>query len=162
MVAELVAQHDCSVIWCHLNAEGDMLKRLIPGSEQVSGADSDERKEELLSAFASGQLKRLITKPQIAGFGLNWQHCAHQTFFPSHSFEQYYQGVRRCWRFGQTRKVYVDVVTSEGESGVLANMNRKAAQAETMFARMVELMNNELHLDRSTTFTKKQEIPSWL
>ena len=162
MVAELVAAHDCSVMWCHLNSESDLLERIVSGSKQVSGSDSDERKEELLTAFACGQLKRLITKPQIAGFGLNWQHCAHQTFFPSHSFEQYYQGVRRSWRFGQDRKVVIDIVASEGEAGVLANQNRKAAQAEQMFANMVELMNNELHIDRSTNFTQQQETPTWL
>lgn len=161
-VAELVAQHDCSVVWCHLNSEGDMLKRLIPESEQVSGADNDEYKEELLSAFSAGQIKRLITKPQIAGYGLNWQHCAHQTTFPSHSFEQYYQGVRRSWRFGQSRPVTIDIVSSEGEAGVLDNLNRKAAQAARMFDRMVELMNNELRIERSAQFTKEQEAPSWL
>lgn len=161
-VAELVSHHDMSVSWCHLNPEGDLLKRLIPDSEQVSGSDSDEKKEEVLSAFASGQLKRLITKPQIAGFGLNWQQCAHETFFPSHSFEQFYQGVRRCWRFGQKRDVTVDIVSSEGEAGVLENMNRKSAQAERMFERMVELMNNELHFDNTTQFTRTEEVPSWL
>lgn len=161
-VAELVSGHDCSVSWCHLNSEGDLLKRLIPDSEQLSGSDSDEKKEEILLAFASSQIKRLVTKPQIAGFGLNWQHCAHETFFPSHSFEQYYQGVRRCWRFGQKRAVTVDIVTSEGEAGVLQNLNRKALQAEEMFIKMVDLINNELHIDRSTTFTKTQEIPTWL
>lgn len=161
-VADLVSAHDCSVVWCHLNAEGDLLKKLIPDSEQVSGSDTDERKEELLSAFSAGQIKRLITKPQIAGYGLNWQHCAHQTTFVSHSFEQYYQGVRRSWRFGQKRKVTIDIVSSEGEAGVLENLNRKAAQAEKMFDRMVELMNNELRIERSTAFTKQQEAPSWL
>jgi hypothetical protein len=161
-VADLVSAHDCSVVWCHLNAEGDLLKKLIPDSEQVSGSDTDERKEELLSAFSAGQIKRLITKPQIAGYGLNWQHCAHQTTFVSHSFEQYYQGVRRSWRFGQKRKVTIDIVSSEGEAGVLENLNRKAAQAAKMFDRMVELMNNELRIERSTAFTKQQETPSWL
>lgn len=161
-VADLVSAHDCSVVWCHLNAEGDLLKKLIPDSEQVSGSDTDERKEELLSAFSAGQIKRLITKPQIAGYGLNWQHCAHQTTFVSHSFEQYYQGVRRSWRFGQKRKVTIDIISSEGEAGVLENLNRKAAQAAKMFDRMVELMNNELRIERSTAFTKQQEAPSWL
>lgn len=161
-VAELVCEHDSSVMWCHLNPEGDLLKKLVKGAEQISGADDDEKKEELLTAFSSGQLSRLITKPQIAGYGLNWQRCAHQTTFPSHSFEQFYQGVRRCWRFGQKRDVVIDMVSSEGEAGVLANLNRKAAQAEKMFANMVELMNNELKIDRSTAFKKEQEVPEWL
>jgi hypothetical protein len=160
--AELACEHDSSVMWCDLNDEGKMLSSLVRGAEEVCGADSDERKEEILSAFASGQVKYLVTKPRIAGFGLNWQHCAHETFFPSHSFEQFYQGVRRCWRFGQRRDVTVDIITTEGSAGVLANMNRKAAQAEEMFANMVELMNNELRIERSVVFTKKQEIPAWL
>jgi hypothetical protein len=160
--AELACEHDSSVMWCDLNDEGKALKSMVRGAEEVAGSDPDERKEEILSAFASGQLKYLVTKPKIAGFGLNWQHCAHQTFFPSHSFEQFYQGVRRCWRKGQKRDVTVDIITTEGSSGVLANMNRKAVQAEAMFANMVELMNNELNIDRSTVFSKRQEIPTWL
>jgi len=151
-----------AVAWCHLNDEGKMLEKMIPGSVEVDGNDSDEFKEEAFEAFARGSIRVLISKPVIAGFGLNWQHCAHQTFFPSHSFEQWYQAVRRCWRFGQKSSVTVDVIASEGEAGVLANMNRKAEQAEVMFARMVELLNNELSIQKTNQHTKKQEIPSWL
>jgi hypothetical protein len=161
-VAALVAKDRSAVVWCHLNDEGDLLAKLIPGAVQVSGADSDEAKEEAFAAFASLQIRVLVTKPTIAGFGLNWQHCAHQTFFPSHSFEQYYQAVRRSWRFGQKRKVTVDLVTSEGEFGVMANLQRKAAAAEVMFARLVELMGNELKVRRSTPFKVKEVLPSWL
>ena len=82
-------------------------------------------------------MRVLVTKPSIAGWGLNFQHCAHVTFFPSHSFEQYYQGVRRCWRFGQTNPVTVDVVTTEGERRVLDNLQRKAAAADRMFNKLV-------------------------
>lgn len=151
-----------AVAWCHLNEEGHMLEKLIPGAVEVEGNDADEFKEEKFEAFANGQIRVLVSKPVIAGFGLNWQHCAHQTFFPSHSFEQLYQGIRRCWRFGQMRPVRVDMICSEGEAGVLANLNRKAAQAEAMFARLVELINNELRIEKTNTHTKKQEIPTWL
>ena len=151
-----------AVAWCHLNDEGKMLEKMIPGSVEVDGNDSDEFKEEAFEAFARGSIRVLISKPVIAGFGLNWQHCAHQTFFPSHSFEQWYQAVRRCWRFGQKSSVTVDVIASEGEAGVLANMNRKAEQAETMFARMVELLNNELIIQKNNQHNKQQENPSWL
>lgn len=151
-----------AVAWCHLNDEGHMLEKLIPGAVEIEGADTDERKEEVFEAFAAGQIRVLVSKPVIAGFGLNWQHCAHETFFPSHSFEQWYQAVRRCWRFGQKNPVRVDVISSEGEAGVLANLTRKAKAAEEMFARLVELMNNELKLDKSQTQTKKEEIPTWL
>lgn len=162
-VAELVGRTgQPAVCWCHLNDEGDELTRLIPGAVQVSGADDDDRKEEKLTAFAAGQIRVLVTKPKIAGFGLNWQHCAHQTYFPSHSFEQWYQGVRRCWRFGQTRPVVVDVVTTEGGAGVLANLRRKADQADDMFAELVRLMNDSVRIGRATYGTNKQEIPTWL
>lgn len=162
-VAELVGgSGQPAVCWCHLNDEGDELTRLISGAAQVSGADGDEAKEEKLSAFAAGEIRVLVTKPKIAGFGLNWQHCAHQTYFPSHSFEQWYQGLRRCWRFGQTRPVVVDVVTTDGAAGVLANLRRKGEQADAMFAELVRLMNDPLRVGRSAYGTNKQELPAWL
>lgn len=151
-----------AVAWCHLNEEGHLLEKLIPGSIEVDGNDSDEFKEEAFEAFASGQVRVLVSKPVIAGYGLNWQHCAHQTFFPSHSFEQWYQAIRRCWRYGQKKTVRVDVISSEGEAGVLANLNRKAVQSEAMFARLVELINNELRIEKTNQHTKKEVIPSWL
>ena len=151
-----------AVAWCHLNEEGHMLEKMIPGAVEVEGNDSDEFKEETFEAFAAGQIRVLVSKPVIAGFGLNWQHCAHQTFFPSHSFEQWYQAIRRCWRFGQKQPVRVDVISSEGEAGVLANLNRKAAQAEQMFERLVALIANELRIEKTNQHTKKQEIPTWL
>lgn len=161
-VAELVTHGRPALVWCHLNEEGDRLERYIHGAVQVSGSDSDEEKEEKFLAFASGQARVLVTKPRVGGLGLNFQHCAHVTFFPSHSFEQYYQSIRRCWRFGQTQEVVVDVVTTEGQTNVLANLQRKAAQADEMFARLVEHMNASLSLARSTTFTEKEEVPKWL
>jgi len=161
--AELVSDTKRSAVtWCHLNDEGDLLASLIPGAVQVSGSDPDEVKEERLLAFVDGQARVLVTKPSIAGFGLNWQHCAHQTFFPSHSFEQFYQAVRRSWRFGQRRPVTIDVVTSEGEAGVLANLRRKSEAADLMFARLVEVMNAELKIQTVNAFTKKESFPSWL
>jgi len=160
--AELVAHKDPALIWCHLNDEGDLLERLIPDAQQVSGKDSDEAKEEKFLAFASGQLRALVTKPKIGAWGLNFQHCAHVTFFPSHSFEQYYQGVRRCWRFGQSRSVKVDIVTTEGEQAVLKNLQRKATQADKMFSSLVAQMNQALSVDRGVKFTQREEIPSWL
>lgn len=151
-----------AVAWCHLNEEGHILEKMIPGAVEVEGNDSDEFKEETFEAFAAGQIRVLVSKPVIAGFGLNWQHCAHQTFFPSHSFEQCYQAIRRCWRFGQKNAVRVDVISSEGEAGVLANLNRKAVQADQMFGKMVELINQELRIEKTNLHTQQQEIPSWL
>ena len=151
-----------ALVWCHLNDEGDQLEDMIPDSIQVSGADSDDKKEGKLLDFAEGRARVLITKPKIGAWGLNYQHCNHITFFPSHSFEQYYQGVRRCWRFGQERPVTVDIVTTEGERGVLRNLQRKAEQADKMFSNLVAEMNAAQAIDRASVFTKTQELPQWL
>jgi hypothetical protein len=151
-----------ALVWCHLNNESDLLEDLIPDALQVTGSMSDEDKESRLMAFASGDIRVLVTKPSIGAWGLNYQHCNHVTFFPSHSFEQYYQGVRRCWRFGQQRPVTVDIVTTEGERGVLENLQRKAAQADSMFANLVAEMNAAMVIDRASKFTGKLEVPSWL
>lgn len=151
-----------AVAWCHLNAESDRLAASIPGAVQVCGADADEAKEEKFLAFAAGQIRVLVTKPTIGGFGLNWQHCAHQTFFPSHSFEQFYQCVRRSWRFGQRNPVTVDVVATEGEAGVLANLKRKSDQADRMFGQLVSLMNRHTRIARTAYGETQEEIPSWL
>lgn len=163
MAAGLIGSHKgSSVAWCHLNSEGDLLERLMPGSVQVSGSDSDEAKEEAFRAFESGQVKTIITKPTIAGFGLNWQHCHHQTFFPSHSFEQWYQAIRRCWRFGQTNAVTVDVIASEGELDVLKNLQRKSRAADEMFSVLVQMMKNELRIEGIDNHKTKEQLPSWL
>jgi hypothetical protein len=162
-VAELVNHTgQPALVWCHLNDEGDMLEKLIPDAVQVSGSDSDDRKEQHLEAFAEGRARVLITKPKIGAWGLNFQHCAHVTFFPSHSFEQYYQAVRRCWRFGQARPVKVDIVTTEGERGVMRNLQRKAEQADEMFSRLVAEMNHALAIERANHMTQRIEVPAWL
>lgn len=161
-VAELVDHDQPALVWCHMNDEGDLLERLIPDAIQVSGADRDEVKEERLLAFQAGEARVLITKPKIGAWGLNFQHCAHVTFFPSHSFEQFYQGVRRCWRFGQRREVVVDVVTTDGEVGVVENQQRKAARADRMFDRLVALMNEQLRVERDDRFIQPERVPAWL
>ena len=162
-VAELVTPTGKpALVWCHMNNEGDLLEKLIPDAQQVSGGDSDEAKEEKFLAFSRGELRVLVTKPKIGAWGLNFQHCAHVTFFPSHSFEQYYQGVRRCWRFGQKNPVRVDVVTTEGEKSVLQNLQRKAQAADVMFSRLVEEMNRAISVDRGVKFTKQEQVPAWL
>lgn len=163
MAANLARAHKRqSIAWCHLNPEGDLLEKLMPDCIQISGSDSDDEKEEKLMAFIDGKVQNMVSKPSILGFGINLQCCDHQTWFPSHSFEQYYQGVRRSWRFGQFNSVKIDIVTSEGEASVLKNLNRKMSNAEVMFSRLIELMNNELKYTKSETFTIKTEKPSWL
>lgn len=162
MVAKLADHKDQSLIWCHLNPEGDLLAKLVQGAVQVSGSDSDEFKEETLHAFADGEIRALVTKPKIGAWGLNLQNCAHVTFFPSHSYEQYYQGVRRCWRFGQERAVRVDVVATPGSRDVLANLRRKAAQADRMFDALVSHVNDAQRVEIDRSYTKDMEVPAWV
>ena len=162
-VADLVSDTGKpALVWCHLNDEGDTIERMVPDAVQVAGKHSDEQKEERLLAFASGEIRVLVTKPKIGAWGLNYQHCSHVTFFPSHSYEQYYQGVRRCYRFGQDNPVTVDIVSTEGELSVMANLKRKAGRADEMFSKLVALMNEQLHIERSVGFTEKERVPSWL
>jgi superfamily II DNA or RNA helicase len=161
-VADLVDHDRPALVWAHLNDEADRLAEIIPGAVQVSGSDDDDTKERRFLGFADGTHRVLVTKPKIGAWGLNFQHCNHVTFFPSHSFEQYYQGVRRCWRFGQTKDVTVDVVSTEGESRVLENLQRKAESAAEMFANLVDEMNHAISLQNLTQFNNQESLPSWL
>lgn len=129
------------VVWCHRNEEGEKLCAQIEGSVEVAGSDSIESKEQKLADFSEGKTRVLITKPKIAGFGLNWQHCNQVAFVGlSDSYEQIYQAIRRCWRFGQTRPVSVHMIAHEAEGPVLENIKRKESQAEAMATEMVKHM----------------------
>jgi hypothetical protein len=162
-VASMVADtRQPALVWCHLNEEGDLLQQLIADAVQVSGKDKDEVKERRLIDFAEGRSRVLITKPKIGAWGLNFQVCSHITYFPSHSFEQYYQSVRRCWRFGQQRPVTVDIILTEGERRIMENLQRKRGQAEQMFGNLVAEMNHSLDIQRKEYNTTPIEVPSWL
>jgi hypothetical protein len=161
-VAELLDHDEPAVAWGHLNMECDLMEKLIPGAVQVHGRMSDEEKEEKLSAFSDGQIKKLVTKGSIAGFGMNWQHCAHQIVFPWHSFEEYYQQVRRSWRFGQKKPVRVDIVTTPGLSYVLGNLKRKAQDAEIMFSELIKHMNNSINIERAKDLCDEGSLPAWI
>lgn len=137
------------LIWCHLNDEADLLAELIDGAVNVQGSDSPESKSKNLLGFAHGTVRVLISKPKIAGFGMNWQHCARMAFVGlDDSFEKFYQAVRRCYRFGQKRNVQIHLFTSENEGQILANLKRKELQhhqiSENMIEHMKDIMNNEL------------------
>lgn len=151
-----------AVCWAHLNDEADRLEALIPDAVQVSGKDSDGSKEEKFTAFASGQARVMVIKPVVGAWGLNWQHCAHVVVFASYSFEQYYQCIRRCWRFGQKRPVVVDHVVSDGEGDVLAARQRKAAQTDVMFGELLRHMREGMGVARSAYGNKHEEVPPWL
>lgn len=160
--AEKVAAHDCSIVWAHLNAEGDYLTKLIPGAKQIKGSDTDEHKESTLLGFMRGEFPVLVTKPSISGYGINLQRCAHMTMFPSHSFSDFYQSIRRCWRFGQQRPVTVDMITSEGELGVLKNLQRKADAAEIMYNQLITQMHYASGISRRSAPNAQVTLPPWL
>jgi hypothetical protein len=162
VAAEKVNGESPAVVWCHLNDEGNLLEKLIPDSVQVAGSDSEEKKEEAFINFVNGDIRVLVTKPKIAGFGLNLQHCSHMTTFPSHSWEQYYQSTRRLWRFGQKNQVTVDIITTQGEFAVLKNLQRKARAAEKMFDSLIAHMNNSLKIEINRNHIKETRVPSWL
>ncbi len=172
LCAEMVnADSEPWIIWCDLNAEADALKSMIPGAIEVRGPDSIEEKEQRLRDFAQGKTRVLITKPSIAGFGLNWQHCANIAFVGvTDSWESYYQAVRRCWRFGQQRPVHVHIYASELEGAVVANLKRKEADAlamsEALSAETRDAMMEAVIGQKRTvnSYNPKQRltIPTWL
>jgi hypothetical protein len=165
------AATDPVLIYCDLNDEGDALEEAIPDAVQVAGADTPEDKEERLFGFAEGRHRVLISKPKVAGFGMNFQVCAKVIFVGlSHSYEALYQSVRRCYRFGQTRPVDVYLITSEAEGAVLQNVKRKevdaARMSEGMLAHMREIQRAEIQGSARANLpylAKRQFItPSWL
>ena len=159
------------LVWCHRNDEGDKLESWIDGSVQVFGSQKPEQKTEYLLGFSSGEVQKLVTKPKIAGFGMNWQSCNHMIFTGlSDSFEQYYQAVRRCWRFGQDKTVHVHIVSADSEGAVVANIKKKEKQhneiAKEMIACVKEFTAKQLgnaHQEK-TEYKPTQEIrtPSWM
>jgi len=160
--SKVLNTNEPAVVWCHLNDEADLIEEMIPESKQVSGQDSDDSKEEKFEAFRNGQLRILIIKPKIGAFGLNWQHCAHVVYFPSDSYEQYYQAVRRCWRFGQTKPVIVDLIYTDSQERMLNNLLRKSKAADEMFTALNFYMNESLSIQRNVYSKKIVEVPSWL
>jgi hypothetical protein len=129
-----------------LNAESDRLAKLIPGAVTVHGSLAPEDKARLLLDFSDGKIPVLVTKPSVAAFGLNWQHCARMAFVGlSDSYEQYYQSIRRCYRYGQAREVHAHVVLSDLESQIAANISRKEREASRIHSGLVVEMRKASH-----------------
>jgi hypothetical protein len=170
--AEIVNSTDRPfIVWCDLNVESELLVRSIPGAVEVKGSDSPEHKECAMIDFADGKVRVLVTKPSIAGFGMNWQHCSDMAFVGlTDSFEQVYQAIRRCYRFGQKRPVNVHMIVSDAEGSVAANIKRKEAEFEAMYAAMVRYTKDITRKNiRATTIEKTEydprvpmKIPDWL
>lgn len=162
LAAKLVDHNEPAIVWCQYNEEGDRLEKMIPGAVQVAGCNSDDEKAERLNGFAMGDFRVLVTKPKLGSFGLNYQHCGHQTFFPSHSFEQWYQAISRSLRFGRVGPVKVDVIATEGEAGVTANLQGKQRKADEMFANLVRYMRSSSAIEMINKHTHQTELPAWL
>jgi hypothetical protein len=159
------------LVWCDLNAESEALSAAIPDAVEVTGSDSNSVKAKAMADFSAGRVRALVSKPSICGYGMNWQHCADMAFVGlSDSFEQVYQAERRCWRFGQKRKVTSYVITSEAEGAVVRNQERKLADFERMSARMVAHMRTEMQRELGVSHRARQSydpqmemtIPEWL
>lgn len=161
-VVELVNHDRQVIVWCHWNDEGDLLEKLIPGAVQVAGSDKDDDKESRLGDFAAGNIRVLVTKPKIGCWGLNFQRCGDMTFFPSFSFEQFYQGVRRCWRYGREGDVNVDIVSAEGEAGVMNRLEAKQERSLHMFRELVRRMHEGMVMNTIDRHTATVQSPAWL
>jgi hypothetical protein len=134
--------HNTSVYWVNLNDEAKIIKSLDDKCVEVKGDMNIDKKEEILMAFSKGEISKLITKTSITAFGLNWQHCNHTTYFPTYSYEQYYQAIRRFWRFGQKNDVFVDLVLSDGQTRIMESLQVKKDKANDMFTKLSENVNS--------------------
>ena len=173
VAADIAAQipDEQLLVWCDLNAESEALQQAIAGAVEVKGSDHPKHKTDTMMGFSSGSVRALVSKPSIAGWGMNWQNCRHMVFVGlSDSFEAYYQALRRCWRFGQKHPVYAHLVVSEAEGAVRANIERKQREAERMTRELVKHTQKILTADiRQTTkiteiyqATAKMAVPDWL
>jgi hypothetical protein len=159
------------LVWCNLNTESEALRRAIPDAIEVKGSDTNKHKEDAMMGFIDGKYRVLVSKPSICGFGMNFQHCSDMVFVGlSHSFEQYYQAVRRCWRFGQDNPVNVTIITSDIEGAVLSNIKRKERDAERItqemvgYTRDITRRNVKATIQEITEYNPSQKmiIPGWL
>lgn len=161
MAVEKASDHDTSVYWVNLNDEAELVNKLDKSAVEVKGKMNVDEKEEILLAFSNGQIKKLITKTSITAFGLNWQHCNHTTYFPTFSYEQYYQAIRRFWRFGQKRDVFVDLILSDGQTRIMESLMVKKDKAITMFKNLTENTNSDFKITRRD-FDKNINLPKFI
>jgi Helicase conserved C-terminal domain len=156
-----LASGKTSVYWCNLNEESARLAELDPEAVEIIGGMSIDQKEEILVGFARGHIKRLITKAKMTSMGLNWQHCNHTVFFPTYSYEQYYQAIRRFWRFGQKSEVTCDMVISEGQERVMEALEQKTGKAIELYENLVQAANRDFsHITKE--FNQTIQLPEFL
>ena len=156
-----LAQGKTSVYWCNTNNESAILKSSDSNAVEIIGSQSIDRKEEILIAFAKGEITRLITKAKMTGMGLNWQHCNHTVFFPTWSYEQYYQAIRRFWRFGQKSDVTCDMVISDGQTRVIEALQQKTEKAIQLHKSLTENVNRSF-TEKKKEFNKQIQKPSFI
>ena len=156
-----LSENKVSVYWCNLNDESKLLKQIDKNAVEILGAMDIDKKENILFDFANGNIERLITKSSITAFGLNWQHCNHTVYFPTFSYEQYYQSIRRFWRFGQKRNVTVDLVISDGQQRVLDSLIVKKDKAIKMFEKLINQTNSGFEI-KNKEFNKEVITPKFL
>jgi hypothetical protein len=156
-----LAKGKTSVYWVNRNDESSILKNEDNEAVEIIGSQSIDKKEEILKAFAEGQIKRIITKAKMTGMGLNWQHCNHSVFFPTYSYEQYYQAIRRFWRFGQTKPVSIDLVISDGQTRVLEALQQKTQKAIELHENLTKNVNSDFK-DIKKEFNQDVLKPSFL
>jgi len=161
MAVEKASKHDVSVYWVNLNDEAALISKLDKDTKEVKGKMNVDEKEEILLAFSNGEIKKLITKTSITAFGLNWQHCNHTTYFPTYSYEQYYQAIRRFWRFGQKRNVFVDLILSDGQTSIMESLLVKKDKAVSMFENLTKQTNSDFKIDKKD-FNKIIQLPNFL
>jgi len=142
-----LTENKTSVYWTNFNKESELLNVLDKEAFEIKGSMNIDKKEEILLAFADGQIKRIITKPKMTSFGLNWQHCNHTIYFPTWSYEQYYQSVRRFWRFGQKKPVTVDLVLSDGQERVLETLELKTKNSIKLQNRLNDNLHGHIELN---------------
>jgi len=156
-----LAQGKTSVYWCNTNQESAYLKDIDKEAVEIIGSQTIERKEDILLNFAQGNIERIITKTKITGMGLNWQHCHHSVFFPTWSYEQYYQAIRRFWRFGQKNEVTIDLVIPDGQTRVIEALEQKTQKAIELHKKLTENVNrNFTHITKE--FNKEIIKPKFL
>jgi hypothetical protein len=156
-----LAANKTSVYWCNTNNESSILKHSDKEAVEIIGSQSIDKKEEILLAFAKGEIKRLITKAKMTSFGLNWQHCNHSVFFPTWSYEQYYQAIRRFWRFGQKNDVTIDMVISDGQTRVLEALQQKTEKAIQLHKQLTDNVNLNF-TNHKKQFDKQIILPKFL
>ena len=156
-----LASGKTSVYWCNLNDESELLANLDGDAVEIVGGMSIDKKEEILVSFARGEIKRLITKARMTSMGLNWQHCKHTVFFPTWSYEQYYQAIRRFWRFGQKSEVTCDMVISEGQERVLEALEQKTQKAIELYGNLVAAANREFSFS-AKEFNQSVRLPAFV